>query len=457
MIRFACPLCHKGFQVEERLAGRKAKCPNCNGAISIPLLVTSQPSPHAASESPPQVPTRPTADVIHGSSAPIATRGLLDAGVQAGTPQPATDADAGRDEKSQLGTRTKVALGACGALALIAVGWMIWVVVTEDTWERDNRARILAKLEEADRLQESDPYGAYKAYDDVLKESQQHEVRDEQFLKKLADAEGSRTETYQKLQEKQRAEAAEKQRLAEEERNAAATEKQRLAEEEERKRAAEEARLAEENRRKEAIAAQQKAQDAVRAAYRNAPQSGRTAMNVVKKVAARTEIGINYKDYSTVVGEAWAEVKVFTESPEGKAVPAFSLLLISAMDKHRLALDVWRGQFDGGTTGFTFDEGLSSLVIKECWRAADCRIDTAEALISNDDLESAFSRVAQLRKADETYETTVRSLFDFLKGAQLILKYAEGPEDRQSYEKTMNRVVEKIKTLIEKDSGSEAH
>ena len=52
----------------------------------------------------------------------------------------------------------------------------------------------------------------------------------------------------------------------------------------------------EEKRRKEAVSI-----------YRNAPQSARNALNVVKKVEARTEVGINFRDYSTVVGEAWAE------------------------------------------------------------------------------------------------------------------------------------------------------
>ena len=30
------------------------------------------------------------------------------------------------------------------------------------------------------------------------------------------------------------------------------------------------------------------------------------------------EIGINYANYSTVVGEAWGDVKIFIESPEGE-------------------------------------------------------------------------------------------------------------------------------------------
>jgi len=457
MIRFACPQCHKGFQVEDKLGGRKTKCPNCNGTISIPVAAASHSSPAPTTKATPQTSAPSLGDPTRGAPTVIAGGGAGRHGPQASSVQPPSRIEA-EQEPSRLSTPTKVVAGVGGAACLVAIGILVSFVASRDTWELHNASRVSGMLEEADRLQESDPLKAYKIYDDVLKEAKQHTITDEQLAQKLANAEKSRTATHQKLQEKLRAADAEKQRQAEEDRRAAAAEEQRLAEEEERKRAAEEAqriaeekRQAEEERRKEAIAAQQKARDAVWAAYRNAPQSARSPMNGVKKVAARTEIGINYKDYSTAVGEAWGEVKVFTESPEGKAVPAFSVLLISAMDKHRLALDVWRGQFDGGSTGFTFDEGLATLVIKECWRAANCRIDTAESLISNDNVESAFSRAAKLRQADEIYETTVRSLFDYLKAARLAAKYAEGGESA-AYEKAAKKVVENIETLMENDS-----
>jgi DNA-directed RNA polymerase subunit RPC12/RpoP len=48
MIRFACPQCGKGFQVEDKAAGKKTKCPKCAGAITVPLaeaIQTSTPPP----------------------------------------------------------------------------------------------------------------------------------------------------------------------------------------------------------------------------------------------------------------------------------------------------------------------------------------------------------------------------------------------------------------------------
>ena len=76
-------------------------------------------------------------------------------------------------------------------------------------------------------------------------------------------------------------------------------------------------------------------------------------MNAVKKLEARTEVGINYKEYSTAVGDAWGDVKVFVESPEGKRLPEFSFALMSAMGKYRLALDIWQDKNQDGKVTFT--------------------------------------------------------------------------------------------------------
>ena len=60
-----------------------------------------------------------------------------------------------------------------------------------DKWEQNNSEGVVAKLKEADAFQKSDPFAAYKIYDEVLKEAQKHKVADELFSKTLADAEKS--------------------------------------------------------------------------------------------------------------------------------------------------------------------------------------------------------------------------------------------------------------------------
>jgi hypothetical protein len=338
----------------------------------------------------------------------------------------------------------------------LVIAFLVWSIASRDTWELNNASRVSAKLDEADRLQQSDVVTAYKTYDEVLKEAKQHKVADSQFAQRLADAEKARTALYPKVQEKLQAEEAEKRRLAEEEARRAAEEKQRVVEEENRKKealkvqkVAEEKRRAEEKRLKEVIAA-----------YPNAPQSARNALNAVKKVEARTEVGINYKDYSTVVGEAWADVKIFTESPEGKKLPAFSFLLVSAMGKHKLALDVWHHSVRMVEAGLRGDETLYSDVRQKYWGAAHRRIDMAESLITRDDVAPVLSRVAALEKTDAKYEAEMKSLFsqtdDVSTEARTklleadIAKMTGKPKEQAKNENEAKELLQKRKELLQK-------
>src|SRR5690348_5183058 len=51
-IKFKCPHCKRGLSVKEHLAGRKATCPACKGALQIPApqarpAQEAKPAPHA--------------------------------------------------------------------------------------------------------------------------------------------------------------------------------------------------------------------------------------------------------------------------------------------------------------------------------------------------------------------------------------------------------------------------
>ena len=320
----------------------------------------------------------------------------------------ATGALSPKDEAKKDHLVRNVGIAAVAITALL-VAVIITPDLMRDKWELHNTDRVSAKLEEAGRLQRSDPLAAYKIYDEVLKEAQQHKITDEQFLKKLADAENSRTVLYQKVEAKIRAEEAEKQRLVDEEARRAAAEKQRVAEGEARKRAAEESqriaeekRLAEEKRRKDAVSV-----------YRNAPPSARNALNAVKKVEARAEFGVNFEKYSTLVGEAWADVKIFVESPDGKKLPEFSFLLVSAMGKYKLALDIWHEKIQEHLE-FGMQEPSSTL-LQQCWGVAHRRIDMAESLISGENIAAELSRALRLQNINANYEATVRSVLADLK------------------------------------------
>jgi hypothetical protein len=297
-------------------------------------------------------------------------------------------AAAAEDESSGLALTTKMLIGVCGMAAIIAVCIIVWFVAIRDTWEVYNAARISAKLSDADQLQQSDPSKAYKAYDEVLNEAKKHVVTDSQLSGKLANAEKSRAALYPIVQEKIRAEEAEKKRLAEEEARRANEEKQRVAKEEERKHAAEEVRRiaaekqrAEEERRKEAVAA-----------YRNAPQSAKNILTTLKKLNIKIGIGINYQTYSADIENVYPDIKLFLESAESQKYPELRFFLSNAADCYLLVRDEWADSIQGEDY-LNIKKYHASLFMIEAksilWRTAAANIAGAEVLIGGNDQEIA--------------------------------------------------------------------
>ena len=132
--------------------------------------------------------------------------------------------------------------------------------------------------------------------------------------------------------------------------------------------------------------------------YRNAPESARMTLNVLKKVEARTEVGITFADYSTVVGQAWAEVKIFIESPAGKSLPEFSVLLTRAVADFKLALDIWQKRIRWPT--LYGDRTDVEAIQQFCWMRAGTRIKLAESLLDVKKTEKALESFAALAGND---------------------------------------------------------
>ena len=74
---------------------------------------------------------------------------------------------------------------------------------------------IRSKLDEAERLKESDPFKAYKTYDELLTEASHHTVTDEDLAKRLTQAAEARLLLHRVVEDQLRAEEVEKRRLAE--------------------------------------------------------------------------------------------------------------------------------------------------------------------------------------------------------------------------------------------------
>jgi len=228
---------------------------------------------------------------------------------------------------------------------------------------------------------------ALKAYDEVLKESRQHKIAGEQLSDKLVIAAKTRTDLNEELQDQIIAEEEEKERRIAAENRRAAAEAERKREADELRKLVEDKQKADEKRRNEAVSI-----------YRKAPQSARNAINALKKVEARLEVGINFRDYSTVVGESWADVKIFIESSDGKKLPEFNMLLRTAVQDYKLAHDIWNSKIEYsilyGRESNVRDE-VDSLQQK-CWSQARRYIDLADSLLDPEKTAKSLETVASL-------------------------------------------------------------
>ncbi len=194
--------------------------------------------------------------------------------------------------------------------------------------------------------------------------------------------------------------------MADAEAHRAAAEKQRIAEEEERKRAAENAqRMAEETRRAE----EKRRQEAI-AVYRNAPKSPHDMLNVLKKLQAKTEVGIIYADYMRAVGDMWGDVKVFADSPDGKRLPELSSLAIRIVGDYKTAGEAWHWQIE-----YSFDKSGEKYTAlgdmqQNSWKRADTRLRMAESLLDSDEVEQALKAIAADKETAEDLDAKLHRI-----------------------------------------------
>jgi hypothetical protein len=146
------------------------------------------------------------------------------------------------------------------------------------------------------------------------------------------------------------------------------------------------------------------------ATYRNAPQSARNALNAVKKVEARIEVGVNYNEYSTAVGEAWGDVKIFAESPDGKSLPEFNLLLTKAIADYKSVLPIWRSMVEYDTLYGRRDDVKS--LQQRCWARAGEWTELAESLLDVEKAQDGLKRFVALPKKVEDFDATWKKLHD---------------------------------------------
>jgi len=77
-------------------------------------------------------------------------------------------------------------------------------------------------------------------------------------------------------------------------------------------------------------------------------ESAKQAVRALKKLEARCQVGISYKDYGAVLGDAKFEVNLFLEGLEAKKRPRLAESVDKVMGHYEFAETVWRHKFTGG-------------------------------------------------------------------------------------------------------------
>jgi hypothetical protein len=80
-------------------------------------------------------------------------------------------------------------------------------------------------------------------------------------------------------------------------------------------------------------------------------QSSKEALMALKKLQAKIQVGISYKEYGPACGDAKFPVNLFLESPQAKQNVKFTQSIKDAMKHYEGALEVWSCRF--GLNGLT--------------------------------------------------------------------------------------------------------
>jgi hypothetical protein len=203
MIRFACPQCHKGFQVEDKAAGKKTKCPKCGAALSVPA-----PERSAMPDPIPQLPAvKPATTAATGDGYALA-------------PEPAThktddfwdSLDPPPSEhlapvpgrllpmRSQITWSAQRSRAKKPSMALLAVGglFLIGITVGVTLWATGSFSRAPAsKSPEADEKRDD-------ANAERLAESKRREAAKAAQLQKQAEEDRHKREEYERTERERR-------------------------------------------------------------------------------------------------------------------------------------------------------------------------------------------------------------------------------------------------------------
>jgi hypothetical protein len=358
MISFACPACSKRYKVTEEYCGRKTKCANCQSEITIPSLSSSA--------------VKSSFDESHASASAIGSRRL--------------------DSTDESGGNYLRFLYFClGFLFLAVAGFFVWIALFQDDWEYENLARVSGEISSAIEKEKLDPLGSYKVYAAILGEAQTHAITIPELEETLKKASERRSALEPVVSLNLAKEAAAKKRQEEDQARRLAAEEAKIADEQRQLAAAEAARIEEEKRRVE----EQDRLESIADRYEQIPRIAHNAIEALRRIEARVEVGVNYTDYSELVGNTWAEVKPFLQSKQGEELEELRLAFAEAIIAHKLALDIWRNKIEFDS--LYGDEAEVNLHQQKCWVAASAWTELAGSLIDETDKITALEECSSLR------------------------------------------------------------
>lgn len=100
----------------------------------------------------------------------------------------------------------------------------------------------------------------------------------------------------------------------------------------------------------------------------------RAAIDALKRIEARTEIGVTYADYHRVLGEQYAQIKPFLESSDAEALPKVAAHISNAVECYKDAGFYWGLKLKYPTIDRSDDDAK----MQRDWRDASVAITAAD-------------------------------------------------------------------------------
>lgn len=319
-----CSGCGAMIRFQPELVGKRVKCPKCqNPVLLTDNAISYPPSPQAKGEE--------------------RLRYLADLDAQ---------------KKARM--KRYALIGGIAVVVVIALGIGV-LALTRDTWEKDNREKILALKAEGDRALEADKMLAYRKYSSVIEMVKKRELRDYELREALTEIkeqiEKLGKELAGQVEEERRAEEARKE---EECRLREAKEAERLAQE---KREADEKRLAAERRRREEL-------------YKEYLQKSEAFYDSLYRTNSDLQVGITLQVFGDRVRDMNFQYNKWVESltNQEKLYPS-ARLMEAALNRYLKSQEIWQKRI--GESDKDWPEVLD-ILLQNHWKKATILLSWAK-------------------------------------------------------------------------------